>query len=49
MSDICPCPNPERNVKVKMLHELCRWFGGQPVPDHVFLACLDVLRPSTAD
>jgi DNA-binding transcriptional regulator YiaG len=54
-----------------LLHELCRWFGGEhrlahylgvdvqtvvewlegarPVPDRVFLACLDVLRPGAAD
>jgi hypothetical protein len=70
MQDICPSPDPDRNVKVKLLHELCRWFGGEhrlahylgvevetiadwlggarPVPDHVFLACLDVLRPGGA-
>ena len=71
MNDICPSPDPDVNVKVKLLHELCRWFGGEhrlahylrvdvqtindwlggsrPVPDHVFLACLDVLRPRAAD
>lgn len=71
MNDTCPSPNPDLNVKVKLLHELCRWFGGehslahylgvevpiilewlegrQPVPDRVFLACLDVLRPTGAD
>ena len=70
MRDICPSPDPELNIKVKLLHELCRWFGGEhrlahylgvevatitewlegarPVPDHVFLECLDVLRPGTA-
>ncbi len=68
--DICPSPNPNHDIQIKLLHQACLWFGGehrlahylnveveqviawlsgaQPVPDHVFLACLDVVRPNSS-
>jgi len=27
--DICPSPNPELDIQVKLLHQACLWFGGE--------------------